>query len=135
MCERMPTKSLFIGKETLSIKPEFFEKSYFMKAINQLGSRVTEKVLPYIRQSFDAFILLACHGDYVYSLPEEATLFASSKRCQIEIWGIREQVLCIQSHPEFNAAHIQQNIIDKRYDCGLLDDQQKKEAESLTYNT
>ena len=43
-------------------------------------------------------------------------------------------MLCFQPHPEFNAAHIQQNCIDKRYDRGLLDDAQKKEAEGLTHN-
>jgi hypothetical protein len=40
----------------------------------------------------------------------------------------------MQCHPEFNATHIQRNAIEKRYDRGLLDDAQKKEAENLTHN-
>jgi len=67
-------------------------------------------------------------------LPDDAVILGTSKRIENEIFGIGNQVLCMQCHPEFNATHIQRNAIEKRYDRGLLDDAQKKEAENLTHN-
>jgi len=99
-----------------------------------LGKRVTEPVMLLLLEQLMETSILACHKDHVLKLPVQAVLLGGSKHCNNEIWSISNQILCFQSHPEFNASYIQQLIIDKRYDSGLLDDAQKKEAETATNN-
>lgn len=110
-------------------------QNYTVQTIKQLGRRVNDTLLEHIQRQLEFTVQLKCHSDFVSKLPPEATHFASSKRVEFEMFGIGEQVLCMQCHPDFNQAHIQHNLIDKLYDSGMLEDTQKKEAESLTHNT
>jgi GMP synthase-like glutamine amidotransferase len=45
--------------------------------------------------------LLISHQDQVTSLPENATVIASSDFCPFAAYHINDQVLCFQGHPEF----------------------------------
>ena len=45
--------------------------------------------------------LLASHQDQVFELPEGATLLASSTFCPVAAFAIKQDVLCVQAHPEF----------------------------------
>ena len=62
-------------------------------------------------------------------------LFAQTRKCPVEAWGIGEQVLCLQSHPEFNISFVVELMINKLYDQGRMDDVQKKECIAKTKNT
>ena len=52
----------------------------------------------------------------------------ASNTTQNEIWHIEDRVLGIQSNPEINKTYIKELIINKLYDVGKLDDNQKNLA-------
>lgn len=80
-------------------------------------------------------MLPSCHGEHVSRLPAEAVVGGSSKRTPHEIWTIGSRVLCIQAHPEFNAALIEAVIVNKMYDNGKLDDVQKHDCVARLHAT
>ncbi|MDD5031115.1 MAG: amidotransferase [Rhodoferax sp.] len=57
--------------------------------------------------------LLASHQDQVFDLPEGATLLATSDFCPIAAYIVRDQVFCVQPHPEFVPAY-SAFLLDKR---------------------
>lgn len=57
--------------------------------------------------------LLASHQDQVFELPKGAALVASSAFCPVAAFTVRQQVFCIQPHPEFETA-ISAHLMDKR---------------------
>ena len=57
--------------------------------------------------------LLASHQDQVHSLPEGATLVASSDFCPVASFTVGQHVFCIQPHPEFEES-ISAYLLDKR---------------------
>lgn len=67
---------------------------YGSRGIYTLGKRVTDQVARAMRSSLENIAILSCHGDQVIRLPQDATLFGSSKRCVNEVWGIGTHVLC-----------------------------------------
>ena len=86
-----------------------------------------------LKEELKLQVVPSTHSDYVVRLPQNAVQLASSKRGQYEIWHIDQRVLCMQSHPEFNANLILETIVHKMYDNGKLDDIQKADCyERLT---
>jgi GMP synthase-like glutamine amidotransferase len=69
--------------------------------------------------------VLKCHSDYVKKLPEGAVLLGSSSTTLQELWSIEDRVLGCQSSPEFNFTYIRELIINKLYEMGHLDENQK----------
>lgn len=67
-------------------------------------------------------------NDSVAELPKEAQTLGYSALNQNEIWHISDRVLCIQSNPEINKTYIKELIINKLYDVGKLDDNEKNKA-------
>ena len=57
--------------------------------------------------------LYASHQDQVLALPPGATLLASSSHCPVAAYAVGRQVLCVQPHPEFDAAY-SAYLLDKR---------------------
>ncbi|MEX6503338.1 amidotransferase [Pseudomonas zhanjiangensis] len=55
----------------------------------------------WMKPVLEELTLLISHQDQVTSLPENATLLASSDFCPIAAYCIDDQVLCFQGHPEF----------------------------------
>jgi GMP synthase-like glutamine amidotransferase len=51
--------------------------------------------------AMEKLTLLISHQDQVTSLPEKATVIASSEFCPFAAYHIEDQVLCFQGHPEF----------------------------------
>jgi GMP synthase-like glutamine amidotransferase len=49
----------------------------------------------------DGLALLASHQDQVHTLPEGATLLASSAFCPVAAFSHGDHVFCVQPHPEF----------------------------------
>ena len=56
---------------------------------------------PWMDPNVTELTMLISHQDQVTSLPEEATVIASSDFCPFAAYHIRDQVLCFQGHPEF----------------------------------
>lgn len=67
----------------------------------------------------------------VSKLPDGAMLYGSSNKVNNEIWTIQDRVLCVQSTPEVNSKYINDLIINKLYDIGKLDDNQKQQGIEL----
>lgn len=57
--------------------------------------------------------LYASHQDQVLALPPGATLLASSAHCPVAAYALGQQVMCVQPHPEFDAAYAA-FLLDKR---------------------
>ena len=57
--------------------------------------------------------LYASHQDQVLALPPGATLLASNAHCPVAAYALGQQVLCVQPHPEFDAAYAA-FLLDKR---------------------
>ncbi|MDW9406497.1 amidotransferase [Pseudomonas soli] len=56
---------------------------------------------PWMDPQVSELTLLISHQDQVTKLPEGATVIASSDFCPNAAYHIRDQVLCLQGHPEF----------------------------------
>eukprot|EP00743_Colponemidia_sp_Colp-15_P007792 GILK01008438.1.p1 GENE.GILK01008438.1~~GILK01008438.1.p1 ORF type:complete len:457 (-),score=44.47 GILK01008438.1:208-1539(-) len=69
---------------------------------------LSSNVLPISLKSLRIF---EAHGDAVLSLPADATLLASSATCPVEMWGLKENVLAVQGHPEFTMALMRNKIL------------------------
>ena len=48
-----------------------------------------------------SFHVYKTHGDQVIKLPPDATLLAQTPNCPVAMYSIRDQVFCLQGHPEF----------------------------------
>jgi GMP synthase-like glutamine amidotransferase len=68
------------------------------------------------------------NNESVSELPKEAQVLGHSTKTQNEIWQIPNRVLCFQSSPEINKTYIKELIINKLYDIGKLDDNQKNQS-------
>ena len=60
------------------------------------------------------------HGQCVTKLPSGAKLAASSQICSNEVWYIGNNVLAMQSHPEFTAKLMEDRILLKLSEKGIL---------------
>ena len=56
---------------------------------------------PWMDPQVSELTLLISHQDQVTTLPENATVIASSDFCPFAAYHINDQVLCFQGHPEF----------------------------------
>ncbi len=56
---------------------------------------------PWMSPAVENLTLLISHQDQVTTLPENATVIASSDFCPFAAYHINHQVLCFQGHPEF----------------------------------
>ncbi len=65
--------------------------------------------------------LLASHQDQVLALPAGATLVASSDFCPVAAFTVGQDVFCVQTHPEFDAAFSQHLLDDQRTAMGEAD--------------
>jgi GMP synthase-like glutamine amidotransferase len=62
--------------------------------------------------------LYASHQDQVLALPTGATLLASSAHCPVAAYAVGRQVLCVQPHPEFDAAYAAYLLGKRRQQLG-----------------
>jgi len=82
---------MLMMREKLTFLNDFQEK---------MGTKITSPQAPTI--ATDALHIVECHGDNVTVLPEGATLYATSDRCPVEIFGVNDNIIAMQGHPEFN---------------------------------
>lgn len=69
------------------------------------------------------------HRDIVYYYPEGVEQLGSSPRCQVQGMYIRDKVLTVQGHPEFNE-EIVKELLETRHEQGIFDDKTFEEAMS-----
>ena len=69
--------------------------------------------LPGVADEVGSIALLASHQDQVLELPPGASLLTSHANCPVAGYFIGTQVLCLQSHPEFDADYMA-FLLDKR---------------------
>ena len=62
--------------------------------------------------------LYASHQDQVLALPDGATLLASNAHCPVAAYALGRQVLCVQPHPEFDAAYTAYLLEKRRAQMG-----------------
>ena len=121
---------IYIGKETIDLREEFFEEPFVKASLDEfiLASPEPEKYLSQFKLELGSLIVHAVHGDHVAVLPQNAVNLGYSDRTENEIWRVEDRVLCVQSHPEFNANYIEELVVNKLYDVGKLDDMQKDDV-------
>lgn len=108
----------------------------------QLSQDFTDKmshklIAPQAPKIVEAVHIVECHGDAVSVLPEGATLYATSEKTPIEIWGYGEQIIALQGHPEFNASIMTDKILPEvklefadKYDMETVIDASEKSLNS-----
>lgn len=77
------------------------------------------------------FQLIESHGDCVCEIPSDATPLATSTSCRYEMFiaGINNNILCCQSHPEFDLQYcVQDRILPALCENGRLTDSEQKES-------
>ena len=72
--------------------------------------------------------LLETHGQCVTKLPSGAKLAASSQTCSNEIWYIGNNILAMQSHPEFTVKLMNERILPKLSEKGILSPDEVSES-------
>ena len=61
------------------------------------------------------------HRDIVYGLPDGAEQLGSSPRCENQGFYIKNRVITVQGHPEFNQ-QIVTELVETRHKQGIFDD-------------
>lgn len=109
-------KPMLMMREKLSLLNDFQEKM----GLKMLSSPQAPKVT-------DSVYIVECHGDNVTVLPENATLYGTSDRCPVEIWGMGSNIIAFQGHPEFNYTIMTDKILPEvekeyvdRYDMNTI---------------
>ena len=103
-----PSNKFKFGTENLHILTDWENHPILSKAEKSDGIPLKE-----IR-------LLETHGQCVTKLPTGAKLAASSQTCLNEVWYIGNNILAMQSHPEFSKKLMKERILPKLSDKGIL---------------
>jgi GMP synthase-like glutamine amidotransferase len=118
-------KPMLLMREKLTFLNGFQEK---------MGAKITSPQAPTYAESLN---IIECHGDNVTVLPEGATLYGTSDRCPVEIWGMGNNIICFQGHPEFNDTIMTDKILPEvekefadRYDMTTIVRQSEKSVTS-----
>ena len=103
-----PSKKFKFGSENIQILSDWDNHPILSKA--QKGDDMPLKEIR----------LLETHGQCVTKLPTGAKLAASSQTCSNEVWYIGNNVLAMQSHPEFTVKLMEDRILPKLSEKGIL---------------
>eukprot|EP00357_Protocruzia_adherens_P018322 CAMPEP_0115019220 /NCGR_PEP_ID=MMETSP0216-20121206/29305_1 /TAXON_ID=223996 /ORGANISM="Protocruzia adherens, Strain Boccale" /LENGTH=434 /DNA_ID=CAMNT_0002390631 /DNA_START=1 /DNA_END=1305 /DNA_ORIENTATION=+ len=114
--KKLETPFVF-GTETFNVQQNFASKDYVRDSVYQLGEA-------------NELTLLESHGDHVSRLPDNATLYASSAGAYNELWGIGDNVLCFQAHPEVNRDMWDSVLKDRLVMRKIIDQEMKEKAET-----
>ena len=112
-----PSNKFKFGSEKLQILPDWENHTILSNTKKETNSPLEE-----IR-------LLETHGQCVTKLPPGAKLAASSQTCRNEIWFIGNNILAMQSHPEFTVKLMEQRILPKLSEKGILSSAEVSESE------
>lgn len=67
------------------------------------------------------------HRDIVYEYPEGTQPLGHSPRCDVQGMYIKNRVITVQGHPEFNG-DIVSELLDSRHEKGIFDDAMYKDG-------
>lgn len=67
------------------------------------------------------------HRDIVYTFPEGTTELGHSPRCDVQGFYIKDRIITVQGHPEFNG-DIVSELLDARHATGVFDDAMYKDG-------
>ena len=73
-------------------------------------------------------IVHTSHGDHVSVLPSGAVNLGYSDRTENEIWHVPDRVFAVQCHPEYSNSYMEEMILNKLYEDGLLNDMTRDEV-------
>ena len=113
-----PSKRFCVKSETITIHPQWYDHPILSSYRND-STKLPKEIK-----------LLETHGECVTELPKNATLAASSKTCENEVWYYGNNVLSMQAHPEFTVELIKQRILPKLTEKGVLSKNEVLVAES-----
>jgi len=105
-----------VGRMNLGNRPMLMnrEKVQFQ---NDFHEKYVQKLkIPEAKPDLDCLYIVECHGDNVEVLPEGAVLYGTSDRTPVEIFGIGNNILAFQGHPEFNASLMLDNVLPEQKD-------------------
>jgi len=85
------------------------EKINFMNNFNE--KYIKNLKIPEVSSDLDNMYIVECHGDNVEVLPNGAILYGTSDATPVEVWGMGDNILAFQGHPEFNASIMLDKII------------------------
>ena len=89
-------------------QPMNIEKSIFgyerMQFLNSFHKLPYVKASNVFKSPMEKLNLSEIHKDHINKIPSAANLYATSNSCGVEIFGISNQVLCMQGHPEFSTS-------------------------------
>lgn len=77
----------------------------------------------------DHMTIQQMHRDVVYDCPPSAERLGFSDRCDVQGMYIKNRLITVQGHPEFNA-EIESILIENRHDMGIFDDALYKDGMS-----
>jgi len=96
---KLENKPMLMNREKLNFMNNFNEK--YIKSLK----------LPEVSSDLDSMYIVECHGDNVEVLPNGAILYCTSDSTPVEVWGMGDNILAFQGHPEFNAAIMLDKIL------------------------
>lgn len=111
-----PSNTFKFGSECLQILPDWKNHPILSKAKKNDNA------------SLEEIKVLETHGQCVAKLPLGAKLAASSRTCRNEIWFIGNNILAMQSHPEFTVKLMKQRILPKLIEKGILSSHEVSES-------
>jgi GMP synthase-like glutamine amidotransferase len=86
-------------------------------AVGVQKSHVTQPA-PWMSGNADSVALLSSHKDQVVVLPENAQLFLASDFCPIAGFVMGDQVIAVQSHPEFRKHYARELLLYRKDQLG-----------------
>ena len=122
-----------VGKMKLDNMPMLMnrEKITFLNDFNEKYIQKSKK--SQIPNTLDCLYLVECHGDNVEVLPDNAVLYAESDKTPVEIFGIKENLLAMQGHPEFNPSFMLDKIFPEGKDNWINYDKLFEESKKSLY--
>jgi GMP synthase-like glutamine amidotransferase len=96
-CEKMTLDAskgpMIMVREKLNLMNKFTEK---------FGKKMADLAELYIAQ---------IHGDHVSQAPDGAVIYGKSDNTPVEIWGLNDNILAFQGHPEFNTSFMTEKVL------------------------
>lgn len=73
------------------------------------------------------------HRDIVYTYPDSVEHLGSSPRCNVQGMYVRNRIITVQGHPEFNG-DIVTELLENRHEKGIFDDAMFKDGMTRVRN-
>ena len=102
-----------VGRMKLNNQPMLMNREK-ISLLNDFNEKYIKKSK--FPKTIDFLHIVECHGDNIEVLPDSAVLYGTSEKTPVEIFGIRDNILAIQGHPEFNPSIILDKVYPEKKD-------------------